>query len=438
MTFKEVIRCSGPGDHYMSFICFMLVCRRWRDILIGETTLWSYITVSGGESVSHALRSIERSGSSQLAVDLVRSRLTPGIHTLLNKLADRSHRLASFRFITSSFPSLPPWRSPAINLRTLILQNAGSLRPLNDFICGPFPQLRSLVLTGFCLWPVVHFRDLHYITLQLPPDHGTVASATLLCMLVASPALREFKISGCKRVSPLPPTSKAVALPHLTLLIIHMSSARDILQYMALPGTVEIRLTRCTNAIGDLLDKTLLSHLGDLSALSTLAVALDNNRSTVTLRGFMRGRSSPSLFFFENLPSGFEVAALKTLEDYAILPAFASVETIIVTNAPSQLPWKSWLSNFPALRRLTIQTRDPAAFPTAIYEEFGHYPVIYPVHAYPSSRRTRSIHVDWRATSNRIRCSLAFDEIPSVPFLGYKPGIASRMRPRPAVVPRPP
>jgi hypothetical protein len=435
MTFKKVIHCSAPGGHYMSLIQFMLVCRRWRDTLIGDATLWSNITVSGGESIPHALRSVNRSGQSRLTVDLVLSHSTPtdDIHVLLERLADRSHRLASFRMITRSFPSIPPWTSAAINLHTLILRNRGIPQPLNDFIDEPLPRLRHLVLEGFHSWPAGRFRDLHHITLQIPPTHGTVSSTALLGLLTASPELRTFNVSGCKRVLPLPPPSKVVALPHLVLLTIHTSSAHDVLCHMSLPSTVEVRLTKCINTIGDLCEKTSLSYLGDSSStLSTLAAALDTNQSTIIFRAFKHGRSSPSLVITERLPPGSKNAVTKTLEDYATLPAFTPVEALSVTADGSfQVPWKTWLSSFPALRQLTIRTRDPSAFHTAFRSKFGCYPIPYPIPKPSGPCWAQSIRIDWRATSNLIRYRLTFGGVSSTPFL--RKGLVSRMKPRGAV-----
>lgn len=434
MTFKKAIQCSAPGDHYTSLTCFMLVCRRWRDTLIGDTTLWSLITISGRESVPHALRSVNRSGCSRLTVDLVWSLSTPpdDIHPLLEQLADRSHRLASFKLATRYFPPLPQWASLAANLHTLVLRNGGSSQTLNNFINGPLPRLRYLVLEGFRSWPAGRFCNLHQVTLKVPHDHGTVSSAALLDLLNASPELRGFNISGCKRVPSLPPSSKAVALPHLTLLNIHASSVHDILCHMSLPSTVEIRFTKCINAIGVLLERASLSHLGDsLTALSTLAVALDTDHSIIVLRSFAHGRTSPSLVVAEELPPGSKTAAVKILEDYAILPAFSSVEELIViANASFRLRWKAWLSNFPALQRLTIRTCNPDAFYTAIRRELGFNPTLYPTPRSSSASSTRSIHIDWRATSSLIRYYLTFEDISSMPLRRKGHGIVSRMKPR--------
>ena len=431
MAFKEVIHGSDPGDHYISLIRFMLVCKLWREMVIQDTTLWSKITVSGGESVPYALRSIDRSGESRLTVDLTWS--SPNLtnaNALLERLADRSHRLASFKLVTCSFPSLPMWTSPAINLHTLILQNKGNSRPLNDFIGRPLPQLRSLVLAGFSSWPVGYFRDLHHLTLQIPPSHGTVSSDAFLDLLLASPQLRGLCIIGCGHISPLPPPSKVATLPHLALLVIYTSSVHDFLCHMSLPDTVEIRMINCADAVSDLAKRASLSHLGDpSSALSTLAIDLKTDHSTVTFKAFMRGRPYPSLVVTEKPFFSSKAAVIKTLENYGTLPVFASVQMLTVSAYTSiKMPWKVWLSNFLALQRLTLQTRnpDPEAFRTAFRREIGCYPVLYP----SGSRQTKLIHLDWRATSDRVRYYSAFEGISSAPFRKKGGKIIAQMKPR--------
>ena len=425
MTFKEATCYTTPGDHYVSLIRLMLVCRRWHSTVIGNTTLWSNITVSGGESVSHALRSLIRSGESHLAVDLTLSNLVPtdGAQTLLEHLADRSHRLASFKLVACSFPPLPRWASPATNLHTLTLRNRGNPQPLDNFIDGPLPQLRFLVLNGFSSWPAGQFRDLHHITLQIPPNHGAVSSVALLDLLSSSPGLRKFSVSGCVLPSPL---SKVINLPYLTLLIMHTSSVRNILCHMSLPDAVEVRLISCTNTIGDLVEGP--SPL--LSPLSTLKVTLNIRQSTVTSRAFVRGKSYPSLVITEKLHSSFETAVAKVLEDYAIVPIFTSVEELILkSDCFFQIPWGIWFPNFPALRRLTICASNPNAFCTAVYEEFGFRPRFDPAPEFPSPHK---IHIDWRAMSDLFRYYSIFRDIfiSSTPAQGKVGRMVSRMKPR--------
>ena len=437
MTFKEVSIHSDPGDRYVSLICIMLVCRRWHNIVIGNVTLWSEIIVSGGGSVSHALRSLVRSGESPLTVDVDWCNLTPAddIAPLLRQLANHSQRLTSFKLVAYPFLPLPQWTSPAANLHTLTLRNRGGSQPLGDFIGGPLPRLHYLVLEGFLSWPAGRFHNLQTITLQIPLDHGTVSSGALLDLLKSSPGLRRFSISGCKRILPFSPPTKVAILHRLTLLIIHASSVHDILSHLALPATVEIRLISCADVIRDLRAKPpgVPSFV-----LSTLVIALDVHRSTTTIKAFARERSSPSLVVTEKFHDRFKSATARALEEYATVPAFASVEELVLeSNCTFQTSWRTRLSKFPALKRLTIHTRNPEAFRTSVHGEFGFYPKLYQTSAFSGTGIAEPLHVDWGATHSLMRYHLAFMDAFLLPPLAQvkRPGIVSRMKPRRPLAP---
>ena len=64
MTFKEVAVHSDVGDRYLSLIRIMLVCRRWHNIVIGNTILWSDIIVSGvgGAEISRCTNAVRPRG----------------------------------------------------------------------------------------------------------------------------------------------------------------------------------------------------------------------------------------------------------------------------------------------------------------------------------------------------------------------------------------
>ena len=432
MTFKEVVIHSGPGDRYVSLIRIMLVCRRWHNIVVGNTTLWSNIIVSGDGSVSHALRSLVRSGESPLRVDLNwrNSTSTEDIIPLLERLADCSQRLASFELVARPFPPLPKWTSPTPNLHTLTLRNRGGSQPLGDFIGGPLPQLRFLVLEGFLSWPAGRFRSLQTITLQIPLDRGTMSSGALLDLLKSSLGLRRFSISGCKRIAPLSSPPEVVTLPRLTLLVIHTSSVHDILSHLAPPATAEIRLISCADVIRDLIARPFGVPL---FALPTLVITLDVHQSTTTFKAFAHKRSFPSLVVAERFHSGFKSAAARALEEYATVPAFALVEELILeSNCTFQTSWRTWLSRFPALKRLTIRTRNPEAFRTSVHGEFGFYPKLYRPPKFSGTGVTEQLHVDWCATHSLMQCHLAFMDAFLLPPLAQvkRPGIVARMKPR--------
>ena len=437
MTFKEVATHSDLGDRYVSLIRVMLVCRRWHNIVVGNTALWSDIIVSGDGSVSHALRSFVRSGESSLTVDLEWCNTTSvnDIIPLLERLADHSQRLASFKLVAHPFPPLLHWTSPAANLHTLTLRNRGGSQPLGDFIGGSLPRLRYLVLEGFHSWPAGRFHNLQTITLQIPLDRGTVPSGALLGLLKSSPGLRRFSISGCKRIAPLSSSPEVVILPRLTLLTIHTSSVHDILSHLTLPATAEIRLISCADVIRDLVARPP----GFPSfALPTLSITLDVHQSTTTFKAFARGKSSPSLIVTEKFHSGFKSATARASEEYATVPAFPSVEELVLeSNCTFQTLWMTWLSKFPALKRLTIRTRNPEAFRTSVHGEFGFHPKLYQTPEFSGTGIAEALHVDWGTTHNLTRHHLALRDAFLSPPLTHvlKPGIVARMKPRRSLTP---
>jgi len=440
MIFKEVARqATRSADRYISFFRLMLVCRRYHDIILGNVTFWSHITASDEESIRFALKSIDRSRGGKLGVGLRwhSSSTAEQMTVLLSTLADQSHRLGTFSVVSPSLPTLPRWTSPATNLHTLAIRNKGAKQPLTNFFGGPLPRLRYLALEGFCSWPGGLFCDLHYITLQVHSTPGATSFMDLLDLLAASPKLRSLNIGGYITAPRLRHHSRVIALPHLTSLTIYKSSFRDILGHVSLPSTVEVRLMECTDTVGDPQSNALPGRgnpiLSCLTGFFTLSVILDFKRSTLNLAAFKHGKPTPTLVIKNRITPQFGAVVAQSLEYYATIHPFASVEVLfVVTDAPSQIPWNQCFSGFPSLRQLTVRTRDISALYATLHKELGSDPILYspPEHTPTQNPHgMKSLHVDWRATSRRVYYCSAFGG-----SLRVEPrrttGLVSQMKPR--------
>ena len=446
IAFKAAVRqATRSADRYISLFCLMLVCRQWCDIIIGNTTFWSHVTASDEESIRFALKSIGRSGNSQLSARLTwnSSVTAKQMVALLSKLAGRSHQLTKFSIVAPSPLTIPRWTSPANNLHTLVLRNKGAQQPLIDFFGGPLPQLRYLALEGFCSWPAGLFCGLYYITLQLPSTSGTTSFADFLNLLAASPGLRSLNISGCTGTPRFRHPPKAIALPHLTSLTIYKSSSHDVLSHVSLPSDVEVRLIECTNIMND---RGVNSPLGPgdstpsfLAGLFTLRVVFDVKHSTLNLTAFKHRRSTPALVIKEKFTSQFRNGVIKSLEGYATTPAFASVEALfVVADTPFQMPWNRWLASFRTLRQVVVRTRHAATLRAILHSELGCDPVLYPCRKFSSTQKAPGmeyIHIDWRATSHHIHYHCTFEDVSCTEPRGMG-GLVSQMKPRGVVTSR--
>lgn len=444
MIFKEVVRqATRSVDRYTSLFRLMLVCRRCRNIILRNVAFWSHITASDEESIPLALKSIDRSGDSKLSVCLTWHSLVTAEQMVvpLLKLADQSHRLIKFSIISPSIPTVPRWVSPATNLRTLVIRNKGVQQPLVDFFGGPLPQLRYLALEGFCSWPAGLFRDLYYITLQLPSASGTASFTGLLDLLASSPGLRSLNIGGWVSTPRPHHSSRVITLPHLTSLTIFKSSSRGILSHMSLPNGVEVRLVECMNIVGGfgsgLFPGPRDSALSCLAGLFTLRVTSDARHSTLSIMAFKQKKSIPTLVIKNKITPQFNHTVVQSLEDYATNPAFASVEVLsVVADTSLQMPWYQWLSSFRSLRQLMIRTRNTAALCTMLHKEFGCDPVLYPTPKQTLTQDSRgmgSLHIDWRATLRRMHYHCAFGGVLHVEPR-KKAGLVPYMKPRGAAV----
>ena len=173
MVCGDVVRhATRSRDRCISLFRLMLVCRWWRDIILGNVTFWSHISASDEESIPFALKSIDRSGGSQLTVSLTAhsSVTNERMATPLSKIADQSGRLAKFSIIVPSFHILPQWTSPAANLHTLVLRNKGTQQPLAETasfadlpdLLAASPGLRSLNIVGYMGKPHPHLPPQSY------------------------------------------------------------------------------------------------------------------------------------------------------------------------------------------------------------------------------------------------------------------------------------
>jgi hypothetical protein len=209
----------------------------------------------------------------------------------------------------------------------------------------------------------------------------------------------------------------------------------DILSHLALPATAEIRLISCADVVRDL---TARSPGVPSFALPTLVITLDVHQSTTTFKAFARERSSPSLVVVEKFHRGFKSATVRALEEYATVPAFATIEELVLeSNCTFQTSWRAWLSKFPALKRLTIRTRNPEAFRESVHGEFGFYPKLYRAPEFSGTGITEQLHVDWSATHSLMCHHPAFMDVFLLPPLAQvkRPGIVARMKPRRSLAP---
>ena len=445
IVFKEVMcQATRSADRYTSIFRLMLVCRRCCDIILGNVTFWSHITASDEESIPFALKSIDRSGGGPLSVGLVWCSSTTAERMVvpLSKLADQSHRLTGFSIVSPSIPTLPQWASPATNLHTLAIRNKGVQQPLANFFGGPLPQLRRLALEGFCSWPARLFCNLHYITLQLPSTSGKASFTGILDLLAASPGLRTLNICGRIGMLHSHRPSRVITLPYLTSLSVFKSSPRDILSHVSLPSDVEVCLIECTNIVGDLRSDFLGPGdpaLSCLTRLFTLRVVLDIKDLTLNLVAFKHKRSTPTLVVKNKVIPQFNNMVAQSLEDYATIPAFASVETLfVVTDTPLQISWDRWLSSFHSLRQIMVRTRDNTAMHSMLQRELRCDPVLYPLPKHTptqGSHGTESLHVDWRTTTRRMRYHCVFGDVLHAEHRRTA-GLVTQMKPRRVAVSR--
>ena len=212
-------------NRYKPLLCASQISRSWRDTLISQPSLWSFISGSYPDLIPSLL---DRSKHAELDVHVTSHR----VPEVIGYINSHVHRLSSLQFEfdyddSSVHAALRGLNAPP-TLRRLTIDRRGPSLPdppeYTPGITDPIPSLRYLRLRGFPVTPeLAQLRNL--VVVGLDASYSTPRA--VLDLLSRNPLLKAFRLWG--RHWPEDPDTDnghppgSITLEHLEVLLLEMT-----------------------------------------------------------------------------------------------------------------------------------------------------------------------------------------------------------------------
>jgi len=358
---------DGPTSPYTDVLAASRVCRRWREIAVSATELWTDIILGVGntppeEETRLALLCVRRSGVRPLDF-LYGSSSSLDPPDLVEVIPDR-RRLRSVVFWYAGEDTgdhLVSLLAPASNLE--YLEVGGDREYVLPTLFPDTPRyLRELVLSRCTPWPNNQFGSL--TSLNLLNQNETVPNIfPLLNALRCSPRLEEllleydFQITG-EPEPQLPPEYRSSPIPLHSLKRLHIcrlsaEATRPLLGALnLLPNGIAIRFAITSIELGDIFPDTITPELSPRAATkleviypSVGGVVLHATNGVAHMRWADRHYPARYRFFHWIAEKHHEAYPLKELwlqidrEDYYELPpphTLRDLEMLVIETDPNE------------------------------------------------------------------------------------------------------
>jgi len=366
-TFPHVI------SHYRSKLRVLIsashVCKRWRDLVLHDGTLWTYIPIESSRRGCWETTEcfLKRSKRSELDVSVLLDAshgTSPTAITVIAALCAQYARIRSLRLSTDTPVSLFCGPDPATAMGTLEIFNRSRLYyPVAKF-GGTFPSLRSLTLHGFSSWPSDLFSNLTRLRLKSVSAKNPFKLSRLTNLLRASPELEAVYLSSyLSVVDDLPPTD-VVHLRNLQKMLLRACDSAAILSHVVIPETSSLDIIMDHRRLQA--TKPLPPHQTNI--VSSLPSGLSNmqfsNETTQLIleQDRLRGGFGLGLSFFNSSTSSLviidcsrqiEIFVQRSLDAISSHPYFEIIRSVTLTLSPSiPVDWPRFLGRFKHLVEL--------------------------------------------------------------------------------------
>lgn len=355
------------------------VCKRWRQVILGDGTLWTDVPADAAKPCcQNLLRTVlQRSKQSTISVtaSLILSATNQATVTgAMGAIADSSNRIEDFTLDIDSTLPLEGCSSPAPALRKLRINNRGPCAHLTMMFSGHIPQLESLTLSGFTGCPVGFLGNLKHLALKLPLTHPPILTTAIVTLLEAAPKIESLSlVSFISVIDDSSPSRKAV-LPQLQSAFLRNCDTVSILPRIIIPEEVELHISvdhrtfeilgvtplPTDNHILFALPSSLEAHLF-LPTSPKLTIELGETLNGFAIALTSVGSSNPCLKISEcsgRVTLDFVRRSLEAISRHAYLKTARNVAISIPPTVPGVL-WSSWLGNFAFATQLSVRALPP-------------------------------------------------------------------------------
>lgn len=405
-AFFVLVKRLAPGERRSSvarvtaevkaLIELSRVCQRWRQVILGDGTLWTDVPVDAAKSCcENLLRTVlERSKQSNISViaSLMLSTTNQATVTgAMGVIANSSNRIEDLTLDIDSTLPLEGCSSPAPALRKLRINNRGPCAHLSMMFSGHIPQLESLTLSGFTRCPAGFLGNLKRLVLKLPLTHPPILMAAIVTLLEAAPKIESLSLVSFISVIDDPSLSRKAVLPQLRSAFLRNCDAVSILPRIAMPEEVELHISMdhrtfeilgvaplpADNHILFAFPSSLEAHLF-LPTSPKLTIELNETLSGFAIAVSSVGSSNPRLKISDcsgRVKLDFVRRSLEAISHHPYLKTARSV-AISIPPTVSGVLWSSWLGNFSFATQLSVRALPPdVVLPALMRTDEGGLPV---------------------------------------------------------------
>ena len=411
LTFLQVL--SLHRSQLRALISASHVCKRWRDLVIHDGTLWAHIPIEPLRPGCHEATEcfLERSRQAQLDVSVLldgsNGGPSPAALTTMAALGAQYARIRSLCLSTDSPVTLFCGPDQATAMETLEIFNRGKFYSPVVKLCGTFPSLRSLTLHGFSSWPSGLFAELTHLRLKSVSAKNTFKLSRLIDLLRASPDLETVHLSSYLSVFDDLSPIDVVHLRSLQSFLLQMCDSATILSHVLIPGVSVLTIImnhRRLEAINP-----SLSHQTNIA--SSLPSGLSNTgfpneaARLILGQGLFQGGFRLSLSSMDSATSSLSITdcspatkgfVQRSLDAIASHPYFGIVRSVTLTLSPSiPVYWPGFLGQFVHLVELnTSVCRGPSVLTTLTCLRADGTPLC------PSLKRVKLLETSARHTAS--------------------------------------
>jgi len=351
------------------------VCRNWRQVVLGDGTLWTEVPIDTSKPDCGKLLRFSLERSKQSTVSVIASVFSSTtdrevMEDVLKIVAEGSSRIGDLILDIDSSPFLEGWISPAPALRKLRITNRGPCMALTTMFSGQIPRLESLTLSGFTACPAGFLGSLKHLALKLPLTHPAVLTTTLVDLLMAAQNIESLSlVSFLCMIDNSSPSLKAT-LPQLRNVLLRRCDTLSILPHIDIPKEAELHISVDHRALGLgiarrpadhhillVLPPSLETYLSP-PASPKLIVEVGESSSGFAIGLGSIGSTNLCLKMTEcsgRIPVDFLRRSLEAIPSHIYFKTARNVTISTPPTVPGIL-WSSWLEKFRFATQLSVRT----------------------------------------------------------------------------------
>ena len=369
-------------DQNLSVTRLTAVCSHWRQVAIGDGTLWRNISFSPSlpSTINCAAEFLQRSRGASLTLmtwnpdtpDPSGTVCSQEMNNLLDRLGQNSHRVTALVAINPPDVVIEALSRPAPRLIRLNIQVAQS-KEIPQVFGGVMPNLEYLSISNPKGWKIQPFQNIHTVHI-VAHSWKLWHLGTLLDFLEAHVPIEELHLTCLEHFESEPATEsrRTVSLSSLNVLRLTFCNSALILSHLEISPSTALSIYGYCGRSEDILTG-LPESLGPLRIPKTsqLTAIFDVQKQVFEIEVLWTDGLDLLLGVVPRQGQFDRKWVLRSMNAVTRFTPLASAKWLTVVIDEDRMPWKSWLSKFAGLFTLEVRCPDPGELLNALTASSG-------------------------------------------------------------------